>query len=61
MNFTKASLPKYKKLQIIPVLFTPRDIRRSEDSKVRIADKSVIELIFKEVVKGNSKRARMQL
>jgi len=51
---------KKKQLRIIPVLFSPRDIRK-EGINVKIADKWVINRIFEEVMMGNREYARSQL
>jgi len=49
---------KYGQLEIIPVLVTPKDYRHRVEEGLRIVDYNTLEMIFKEIVKGNRKKAR---
>lgn len=58
-KYFRTKLKGYEKLPIVPILFTPRDIRASSPSvDVFIANKDVITRIFEALVKGNRDRAR---
>jgi hypothetical protein len=55
-------LKGYEKLRIVPILFTPRDFRKTSPSTdVMIADQTVIKRMFEFVVKGDREQARSLL
>jgi len=49
---------KYDRLEIIPVLVTPKDLSHRVEKGLRIVDCNTLERIFQEIVKGNRKKAR---
>ena len=58
-KYFREKLKDYKKMPIVPILFSPRDTRKSSPSiDVFIADQSVIKRIFEAVVQGNREKAR---
>jgi len=58
-KYFRETLKEFKKLPIVPVLFSPRDFRKSTLSiDVMIADQSVIKRIFEAVAQGNREKAR---
>jgi hypothetical protein len=61
-RYFREKLKGYEKLPIVPILFSPRDFRKSSPSTdVMIAHRSVIERIFEAVVQGNQEKARSLL
>jgi hypothetical protein len=61
-KYFREKLKGYGKLPIVPILFSPRDIRKSSPSPdVMIADQTVIRRIFEAVVQGNREKARRNL
>ena len=54
----RETLKGFEKLPIIPILFTPKDVRETSPSlEVMIADQTIIKGIFEAVVKGNREQA----
>lgn len=53
-NYFDKSLKNFSQLEIIPVLFSPKDLRK-QDNAVKIVDRALIETILKEVVKGGNR------
>jgi len=49
---------KYGRLEIIPVLVTPKDCGHRVEEGLRIVDCNALEMIFQEIAKGNRKKAR---
>lgn len=52
------TLDKYKQLQIIPVLVTPKDCRHEVKEGLRIVDRYALEMIFERLAKGDREGAR---
>ena len=61
-NHFREKLKGYERLPIVPILFTPKDVREISPSlDVMIADQSVIKRIFEAVAQGNREHARSLL
>ena len=58
-KYFRETFKEYRHLHIVPILFSPRDFRKSSLSiDVMIADQSVIKRIFEAVAQGNREKAR---
>ena len=58
-KYFRKKLKNYKKLPIVPILFSPRSVRSDSPSiDVFIADQAVIQNIFEAVVQGDQEQAR---
>jgi len=58
----REKLKCYEKLPIVPILFSPKDFRKTSPSlDVMIADQTVIKRIFEAVLKGNREQTRSLL
>jgi hypothetical protein len=58
-KYFRRKLIGYEKLPIVPILFSPRDFRKTSPSiDVMIADHSVIKRLFRAVVRGDHEKAR---